>query len=71
MEDLLARLRELSRLGGEVPPSVERFLASFLITWDGETHQEVIFDLVALCKPTEYSGKHGCAVLVAFPGARS
>lgn len=57
VEDLLVRVRELARLGGEVPPSVERFLGSFLLTWDGATHQRVIFDLIALCKPVQHSGK--------------
>jgi hypothetical protein len=38
----------------------EPFLAEFLLTWNGEPHRPVIFDLIALLKPLEYD----CAFLI-------
>ncbi|GAA6030666.1 hypothetical protein JCM8097_006262 [Rhodosporidiobolus ruineniae] len=55
VEDLLARGRELSELGGELVEHFEPFLSEFLQTWDGKQHRQVVFDWLALLKPLEYN----------------
>lgn len=48
----------------ELPPSAERFLASFLPGWDGAAHRAVIFDLIALYKPTPLDSEPQTALLI-------